>query len=60
MSTMVMKVQALIGNVDQIVRNMSSYMQFDSHHNPLWHAPLPCHFRDGPFEKDKRCSCGKE
>lgn len=28
-------------NVDQVERNMSSYMQFDSHHNPLWHAPLP-------------------
>lgn len=28
------------------VRSMSSYMQrFDSH-KPLWHAPLPRHFRE--------------
>lgn len=44
----------VIGNVDQVVRKMSSYMQFDSHHNPLWHASLPCHSEMVHLKEDKR------
>ena len=54
MSTMVMELQARYWR-----RGLSCeeyelilYMQFDSHHNPPRHAPLPCLLE---MENDRRC-----